>query len=148
MLVFRTFPIRVAGTQAGPLEDEIAWETVQKESGYPHPIYEMTTVSKKLRRVARFDWNLASRSIAINRPTAIALNGLDYLSFDNEGAPCFSELSRSAREFIGRLEKVSRVPVTFCGTSPSVLFDRRDSREERSTMLACSSPSESFGGQE
>lgn len=138
ILVFRTFPIRVSGAQAGPLKDEITWEILQKESGYPHPIHEMTTVSKKLRRVARFDWSLASKAVAINRPTAIALNGLDYLSFDNEGAPSFSELSRSAREFIGRIEKDFCVPVAFCGTSPSVLFDRRSS-EVHSTFQACSS---------
>lgn len=125
ILVFRTFPIRVSGAQAGPLNDEISWEILQKESGYPHPVHEMTTVSKKLRRVARFDWKLASKAVAINRPTVVALNGLDYLSFDNEGAPCFSELSPSAQEFIGRMEKDLGVPVAFCGTSPSVLFDRR-----------------------
>ena len=33
--VFRTFPIRVAGDQAGPLENEIDWEILQRESGYP-----------------------------------------------------------------------------------------------------------------
>jgi adenylosuccinate synthase len=138
VLVFRTFPIRVSGAQAGPLNDEITWEIVQKESGYPHPIHEMTTVSKKLRRVARFDWSLASNAVAMNRPTIIALNGLDYLLFDNEGAPCFSELSPSAREFIGRMEKDLGVPVAFCGTSPSVLFGRRYS-DVHSTIQACSS---------
>jgi len=35
VLVFRTFPIRVAGEQAGPLNDEITWEILQTESGYP-----------------------------------------------------------------------------------------------------------------
>jgi adenylosuccinate synthase len=125
VMVFRTFPIRVAGGQAGPMKNEITWDIVQKESGYPNAIHEMTTVTKRLRRVARFDWSLASNAISINRPTAIALNGLDYLSFDNEGAPCFAELSPNAREFISRLEHDFGVPVAFCGTSPSVLFDRR-----------------------
>jgi adenylosuccinate synthase len=137
VLVFRTFPIRVAGEQAGPLNDEITWEILQTESGYPYPIHEMTTVSKKLRRVARFDWDLAAKSVSINRPTAIAVNGLDYISFDNEGAPCFAELSPSAQEFIGRVEKDFGVSVPFCGTSPSVVFDRRIS-DAHSTIQAYS----------
>src|SRR5260370_22311400 len=38
VVVFRTFPIRVAGDQAGPLANEIKWEHLQRESGYPYPI--------------------------------------------------------------------------------------------------------------
>jgi len=34
VLVLRTFPIRVAGEQAGPLRHEITWEVLQTESGY------------------------------------------------------------------------------------------------------------------
>src|SRR5258708_756597 len=40
VVVFRTFPIRVAGQQAGPLNEEITWEQLQKESGYPFSIAE------------------------------------------------------------------------------------------------------------
>jgi adenylosuccinate synthase len=32
VVVFRTFPIRVAGAQAGPLGDEITWEQIRAES--------------------------------------------------------------------------------------------------------------------
>jgi hypothetical protein len=82
-MVFRTFPIRVSGEQAGPMKDEITWEALRQESGYPHPVQEMTTVSKKLRRVGRFDWDLAARAVRVNRPTRIALNGLDYLAYED-----------------------------------------------------------------
>ncbi|HEV8724993.1 MAG TPA: adenylosuccinate synthetase [Candidatus Binatia bacterium] len=56
VLVLKTFPIRVAGDQAGPLKDEITWEQLRLESRYPHDITEMTSVTKKNRRVGRFDW--------------------------------------------------------------------------------------------
>jgi adenylosuccinate synthase len=94
VLVFRTFPIRVSGQQAGPLKNEITWETLQAESGYPYPIQEMTTVSKKLRRVARFDWELAGRAAIFNRPTRIAVNGLDYLDYRNKGITSFELLTQ------------------------------------------------------
>lgn len=139
VLVLRTFPIRVAGEQAGPLKDEITWEILQKESGYPHPIHEMTTVSKKLRRIGRFDWELAHTAAILNRPTMVAVNGLDYISFENKNADSFSQLSRSAREFIGRLEKDLAAPVSFCGTSPSALFERRPIEVSRTMLTGTSS---------
>jgi adenylosuccinate synthase len=69
VVVFRTFPIRVAGAQAGPLGDEITWEQIRAESGYPSDITEMTTVTNKVRRVGRFDWDLAEKAVKVNRPT-------------------------------------------------------------------------------
>ena len=93
--VFRTFPIRVSGTQAGPLENEIDWETLERESGYPIPIREYTSVSKKVRRIGRFEWELAHRTVALNRPTRIAVMGLDYLDYSDFGKTSFAELGRS-----------------------------------------------------
>jgi adenylosuccinate synthase len=66
VLVLRTFPIRVAGDQAGPLKDEITWDQLRLESGYAHDITEMTNVTKKIRRVGRFDWELATKAVQIN----------------------------------------------------------------------------------
>ena len=120
VLVFRTFPIRVAGEQAGPMKDEISWEILQRESGYPHPIQEMTTVTKKLRRVARFDWELASQASVVNRPTKIAVNGLDYFDYRNKDVLCLGDLAGSARDFLRRIERELEVPVTFWGTGPSL----------------------------
>ena len=48
ILAIRTHPIRVAGN-SGPLPNEITWEDVQRESGYPHPIAEFTTTTNRLR---------------------------------------------------------------------------------------------------
>ncbi len=66
VVVFRTFPIRVAGQQAGPLKDEITWEELQEESGYPYPIAEYTSVTHKIRRIARFDFELALKAAITN----------------------------------------------------------------------------------
>jgi adenylosuccinate synthase len=120
VVVFRTFPIRVAGLQAGPLKAEIDWDTVRRESGYPHEIEERTCVTNKIRRVARFDWELAKRATQINGPTALAINGLDYLNAKNMGVHQMSELTPGAVEFVRRLEVSTGVSCGFLGTGPSL----------------------------
>ena len=118
--VFRTFPIRVAGDQAGPLRDEITWEILQTESGFPHPVQEMTTVSKKIRRIGRFDWELAKRATMLNRPSRIAVNGLDYLDYRNRGVLSIEQLTTPGRDFLNRIEQELDTPVGFWGTGPGI----------------------------
>src|SRR5260370_5916884 len=118
VVVFRTFPIRVAGEQAGPLEREISWKEVQDGSGYPCPIEERTSVTKKIRRVAKFDWDLAKRAVEINRPTRLALNGLDYLDYKNLGISDRADLSHRALTFLGRLEGDAGVHIGYVGVGP------------------------------
>jgi adenylosuccinate synthase len=121
VLVFRTFPIRVAGEQAGPLKDEITWETLQKESGCPFPIQEMTTVSKKLRRIGRFDWSLARESAQVNRPTKIVVNGLDYLDYENYAIAELEQLTSKARSFLNELRNELALPIWAWGTGPKLV---------------------------
>lgn len=120
VVVLRTFPIRVAGNQAGPLKDEITWDRLRVESGYPHPIEERTSVTNRIRRVARFDWEVARACAAINRPTRIALNGLDYLDHKNFGLKKMEQLSQRAWSFMGRVEQECEAPVEFIGVGPAL----------------------------
>jgi adenylosuccinate synthase len=120
VLVFRTFPIRVAGEQAGPLKDEITWEILQRESGYPCPIEEMTTVTKKVRRVGRFDWNLASQAVRSNRPTKLAINGLDYLNYEDLGLALRDQLSSRSIRFLAEIEHHYSLPASYCGVGPAL----------------------------
>ena len=120
VVVFRTFPIRVAGDQAGPLKEEITWEQIREESGYPHPIEERTSVTNKTRRVAKFDWELAASALNLNRPTRIAINGLDLLSFKNFGLTDLHSLERSSIEFSGRIVELARCEEAYLGTGPTL----------------------------
>jgi adenylosuccinate synthase len=121
VLVFRTFPIRVAGQQAGPLKDEISWELLQHESGCSQQIAERTSVTNKVRRVARFDWELAVSATNANRPTRIAVNGLDYLDHRNSCATSYEDLSPVALSFLRRMgETLRNVSVDFLGVGPSL----------------------------
>jgi len=118
IMVIRTFPIRVGGN-SGPLPKEIDWETVQRESGYPYKIQEFTTVTKRLRRVARFDINLVKKAAEVNMPTKIALMGVDYLDYRNKGVKHYEGLTEKTKRFISWLEKEVGVGISFIGTGPS-----------------------------
>jgi len=117
IMVIRTFPIRVGGN-SGPLPKEIDWETIQRESGYPYKIQEFTTVTKRLRRVARFDIELVKKAVLANMPTQIALMGIDYLDYRNKGVTIYDELTDQTKKFISWLEKELGSKITFIGTGP------------------------------
>jgi adenylosuccinate synthase len=120
VVVFRTFPIRVAGAQAGFMRDEITWKDVREISGYTHDVEERTTVTKKVRRIAKFDWDLAFKATRLNRPTKLAVNCLDYLDVANSGCCKWELLTEKARDFIFQLETRVGAPVCFAGTGPAL----------------------------
>jgi adenylosuccinate synthase len=117
VLVFRTFPIRVAGAQAGPLHEELTWQQLQKESRSPASLCEYTSVTHKLRRLGRFDWEEARRAVRLNRPTRLAVNFIDYVGFENRAATHWTALSQDARTFVHDLERFG-VPANYIGTGP------------------------------
>jgi adenylosuccinate synthase len=120
VLVFRTFPIRVAGAQAGPLKDEITWEQLQAESDSPNPPHEYTSVTGKLRRLGRFDWSAAAGAARLNRPTRIAINFLDHLAYAHRSATTWDELTQAAQEFIRALEQTCGAEACYLGTGPGL----------------------------
>lgn len=117
ILVIRPYPIRVGGN-SGPLTNEISWETLTKEAKAPSLILEKTTVTKRIRRVGRFNLELVKRAVMINRPTQIAINFMDYLDYANRGKQRYEELTEKTKAFINMIEKETHVPVTLLGTGP------------------------------
>jgi len=114
-VVVRTFPIRVGGN-SGPLKDEISWEDVRQSSGAPVAVPEYTSVTKRLRRVGRFDIDLVRAACRYNRPTTLAVMGIDRLDYANRSVSEFASVSESAKAFISMLEQRTRVPVEWVGT--------------------------------
>jgi len=78
-LVLRSFPIRVAGQSSGPLTNETSWAKIADDVGRDDDISEYTTVTNKLRRVAKFDCEQVRAAIAVNNPSKIVMNHLDYV---------------------------------------------------------------------
>ncbi len=114
ILVIRTYPIRVAGN-SGPLKNEISWSELSNRIG--QKVIERTTVTNKIRRVAEFDIDLVKKAIAVNRPTQIALQFLNYKFPDDYNKNVWSELSSGAKKYILSLEQKLGVPITLIGTS-------------------------------
>ncbi len=136
VLAVRTYPIRVGG-RSGPLPQEISWEELRALSGYPHSISEYTTTTKRLRRVARFDWAVVDAAITANCPTHIAVHGVDYLDYSNKGVTEFDALTLGARAFVSELEDRSGARVAFIGTGPD-LVELVDRRRTVTSLLAAS----------
>ena len=118
VVVLRTYPIRVAGG-SGPLRNEVSWEDIRERSGYPQALAEYTTVTGRLRRVGDFDWEQAERAVQLNRPTALAVHGLDYLDYSDLGCRSIGRLSATSHHFVDELESRLDVPVKWMFTGPS-----------------------------
>ncbi len=115
--VMRAFPIRVGGN-SGVLKDEIDWATIQRESGAPDEAPELTSVTKRLRRVGRFDFELAKLACDYNQPTALAIMGVDRLDYENTGKLCSEDLTEKTHDFLEEIERETDVQVRWVGTGP------------------------------
>ena len=113
-VVCRAHPIRVAGP-SGDLEHEIDWEEISRGAG--RRVEEITTVTRKVRRVARFEAEVVRRAISINRPTDLVLNHLDYIDGNEEITPAKIDYVHEIEAMIGRR-------VDWLGTSPTGILPR------------------------
>jgi adenylosuccinate synthase len=120
VMVLRAFPIRVGGN-SGPLPNEIEWSTMTEESGSPIPIVEYTSVTKTVRRVARFDPLLVRQAIQVNAPTHLVLNHIDYIDYH-----CREERSGTpkALRFVETVESLIGARIDYMGFGPSSLATR------------------------
>jgi len=126
IMVVRTYPIRVAGN-SGPMLDEIDWPTVTKEAGYPSELQEKTTVTKRIRRVGRFDMDQVIEAVKVNRPTQLALTFIDYISYEDKGKTEYDDLTVKSKAFINMIEDKTGVPVNLIKTGIEYddIVDRR-----------------------
>lgn len=120
VLVLRAFPIRVAG-DSGPFgAPEIDWGTVAAEGGHEQALAEFTSVTGRLRRVARFDPVLVRKAMRVNRPTSVVLNHVDYID-----AAVGEEPTELAWAFVRGISAEIERPIDFLGLGPDTLVDCR-----------------------
>lgn len=117
IVVFRTFPIRVGGP-SGPFKDEITWEEVAKLGKWPEVKPEYTTVTNRLRRVARWDMDAVKLACQYNRPTALGIMGIDRYDYQDSHCPDYESLTDRSKDFIKSVEDATGVKVLFIGTGP------------------------------
>ena len=120
VLVLRAFPIRVAGP-SGPMDaEELSWDQVAREAGLPAGLVERTSVTAKVRRVSRFDARVVRRALAVNRPSLVVLNHLDYV----DGRAATGELTAKVWSFIEDIESRLDRKIDLIGVSPGALLER------------------------
>lgn len=114
--VIRTHPIRVGdvegGTSGGYGSKEIDWAQVSRSAD--RQVQEVTTVTKRVRRVFEFDFQQIKHMSRICRPTTVALTFADYLDPDifqltqeryREAKLPFTSISEPVASFIFKLEQ-------------------------------------------
>lgn len=115
VLTIRAYPIRVGGN-SGPLPNEIDWDTVTRESGSKKDIIEYTSVTKRVRRIARFHPEVVKQAIIVNKPDSIVLNHLDYIDIQC----CFDDcLTEKATRFVKKVESLIGVTINYYGFGPA-----------------------------
>ena len=83
--VLRPYPIRVHGNSGPTGAAELTWEEVRDRSGNNAVVPEITTVTKKTRRIFEFSPTDFNRAMSINRPSKLCLNFADYIDVKNFG---------------------------------------------------------------
>lgn len=119
VLVIRAFPIRVAGN-SGPLNNEVDWNIISKESGCQGEIKEFTTVTHKVRRVARFSSDVVKDAICANNPDVIVLNHIDYIDWKGREGLAFTE---EQKLFISKVENSINRHIDFIGNGKASLCE-------------------------
>jgi hypothetical protein len=56
---------------------------------------------------------LATAAVRVNRPTKLAINGLDYISFNNRGVTRLEQLDASAIAFMDKMIQKLKSPIAF-----------------------------------
>jgi len=111
VMVIRAFPIRVSGN-SGPLINEIDWKIVSQESGSLEYFEETTTVTHKIRRVARFDAEIVKEAIISNRPDVLVLNHVDYIDYLNKN---HNELTEKQKLFVQEIAEKIQQKINYYG---------------------------------
>ena len=133
VMVCRTYPIRVQNPQggtSGPMSQEISLSVIAERSGKSLEELErteITSTTRRERRIGEFDWDLLRRASLLNGPTDIALTFTDYLSCKNGDARRFEQLEPDTIKFIQEVERVSgaRVSLISTGFNFRSIIDRR-----------------------
>lgn len=134
-VVIRPYPIRVGNVVEGdkvlgysgdcyPGQNELTWDMIHSIAGFPpeEQLQELTTVTKRLRRVFTFSLDQVRRACVVNGATAIALNFANYIdhSISRTNGVSRYALPLAVADFANMLERELNLPVTLIGTGPQI----------------------------
>lgn len=141
IMVVRTTPIRVGdpdgdqGKTSGRIKHETDFETIAKAAkldGETLVSNEITSTTKRNRRVGWFDWEQFRTACMLNTPTDIVLTFADYLHQQNTRARRFEQLHEDTIKFVQELERVAQAPVSLINTR--FLREGEDFLDRRTTL--------------
>lgn len=131
IMVIRPYPIRVGnviedGKQVGYSGDvysdqeEISWPDVAERAGAPAEVMagELTTVTKRLRRVFTFSKEQLRQACRVNGTTHIALNFANYIDWGCYGATTKADVPQSVFDFVSEINAEVTARVSLLGTGP------------------------------
>jgi adenylosuccinate synthase len=98
-IVFKPYVSRVG---PGPLENEI--KDLDELEKYHTKGREIGSVSKRLRRIGKFEWQTAIKAIKINSANKIAITHIDLFN-GNKG----KEFSGEAKKFLNKINQLSKI---------------------------------------
>lgn len=125
IMCLRTYPIRVGGN-SGRMRNELDWDLMkQRTKGYVDTP-EITTVTKRVRRIGEFDDDEVSRAALICRPNRVALMFTDYIDPSVAGKTDPDDVTDEVGKFVSRVEKATGAPVLYLGTGPGTVIDLED----------------------
>lgn len=127
VMVIRPYPIRISNQTDLGIEissgnydgsNEITWDIVKERCGAPEDVQfgEMTTVTKKMRRVFELNMRRLTESVMVNRPTEIVINFCQYIDYAMANKVDPKNITDKVQAFIDRIEEATGVPVTMLGT--------------------------------
>ena len=136
VMIMRPYPIRISNTtnltdadgntivtSSGEYDgaEEITWDIIKERCGAPADMEfgEITTVTKKPRRVFEMNWDRLRYVTKLNRPTMIALNFAQYIDWGAYKCRDYKSLPQAVLDFIAKVEEVTGVPVKLIGTGPN-----------------------------
>lgn len=126
-LVVRSYPIRVGNTSTGSSggwmadQKETSWENIERQTGLIGLAQkELTTVTKRVRRVATFSWSLLQDAVQSNGATRIVFTFPEYLDQAAFKVREWNWLPQIVKDFVLAMEQKTGVPVWGISTGPEV----------------------------
>lgn len=131
-LVIRPYPIRVGNVEGGysghcyPDQIETTWENVFSAGGYGQietkdlKARELTTVTKRQRRVFSFSERQVREAATVNGATKIILNFADQIDHKVRGVRRWDLLTHHVTHFVAAVERATGIPVTMVGTGSAL----------------------------
>jgi adenylosuccinate synthase len=125
-LVVRSFPIRVGNTSDGHSggwmsdQEETSWEAIEARTGLVGLAKkELTTVTKRIRRVATFSYQMLRDAATYNGVTKIVLTFPEYLDAGAFNERKWHYLPSVVRDWIDNVEDATNLPVVAVSTGPA-----------------------------